>query len=179
MLSAMSTLRSLLVAALLLPVVACMPRPFPEDNLPTAEQRPVVGTFQADYDTTWEATIEVLGDMAPLENIEKENGYISTGWMYGFSDYIYKTYSGTKIPEPIRSRWDINLTSQGGRTQVTVIATEQVEKDMISANLEFRGSVYEWIDIPSSTLKERSMLEEILSIIEDRAGVSDAVDYEY
>jgi hypothetical protein len=160
-------------------MAACMPRPFPEDNLPVAEQRPVVGTFQASYDTTWEATIEVLGDMAPLEQIEKDNGYISTGWMEGFSDYIFKTYAGTKVPEPIRSRWEINLTSQGSRTEVTVIAQEEVEKDMISANLEFRGSIYEWIPVPSSTSKERQMLEEILAIIETRAGVSDAVDYEY
>ncbi len=179
MLPAMSTLRSLLIATLLLPAVACMPRPFPEDKLPTPEQRPVVGTFQADYDTVWEATIEVLGDMAPLERIEKGDGYISTGWMYGFSDYIYKTYAGPRIPEPIRSRWEITLSTQGGRTQVTVVASEQVEKDMISANLEFRGSVYEWLDIPSSTMKERSMLEDILSIIEERAGLSDAVDYAY
>jgi len=174
----MSKMRLFLVAALIVPMAACMPRPFPEDNLPVAEQRPVVGTFNASYDTVWEATIEVLGDMAPLEQIEKENGYISTGWMYGFSDYIYKTFAGTKVPEPIRSRWDINLTSQGSRTQVTVISKEEVEKDMISANLEFRGRVYEWIPVPSSTKKERAMLEDILSIIESRAGVSDA-DYEY
>ena len=36
-----------------------------------------------------------------------------------------------------------------------------MEKDIISANLEFTGSIYEWIDIPSSSRKERDALQEI------------------
>ena len=164
------------LALLFFGLAACQPRPFPEDNLPVSEQRPVTGTFQATYDTVWEAAIEVLGDIAPMETIEKDQGAMTTGWMYGFSDYIFKTFAGTKIPEPIRSRWDIEITSSEGRTQVVVVSQEQVEKDMISANLEFRGRIYEWIDVPSSTSKERAMLEQILAIIESRASV---VDYDY
>ena len=108
-------------ALLCVGLAACQPRPFPEDNLPVAEQRPVTGTFQATYDTVWEATIEVLGDIAPFEVIEKDQGVITTNWMYGFSDYIFKTYAGTKIPEPIRTRWEVEITSREGRTQVVVV----------------------------------------------------------
>jgi hypothetical protein len=36
-----------------------------------------------------------------------------------------------------------------------------VEKDIISANLTFTGSIYQWIDVPSSSRKERAFLEDV------------------
>ena len=48
------------------------------------------------------------------------------------------------------------------RQHVEMIAyQEQVEKDIISANLTFTGAVYEWIDVPSSGGKERTLLESV------------------
>ncbi|MCB9758982.1 MAG: hypothetical protein H6739_04010 [Alphaproteobacteria bacterium] len=163
----------LLLAAL---SVGCAPRTFPEDSLPEHEERPVIGTFNADFDTVWEATLQVMGDMAPLDDISKSDGLITTSWVTGFSDYIYKAYGGTRIPEPVRWRMDVTLNSNGGRTDVRVIGHEQVEKDMISANLEFTGAIYDWIDVPSSTARERDLLEDILSMLERPRAPA---DYDY
>ena len=155
---------------------ACMPKTFPEDDLPVYEERAVQYVYEASYDRVWDATLEVLGLHARLDKLEKDKGYISTEWSLGFSDYIYKTYAGTRIPEPIRTRWMVQLSTAEGRTRVEIVPQEQVEKDMISANLEFRGSIYEWLDIPSSTSKERAVLDEILGIL---TGPSAGVDYSY
>ncbi len=158
--------------------LGCAPKPFPEDALPVPEERPVYGDFAADYETVWEATIEVLGEAAPLDEIDKNGGRVVTGWVSGFSDYIFKTYGGTRIPEPIRYRMVVDVTNRGGRTEVRMVNQEQVEKDMISVDMEFTGAIYQWIDVPSSTTKEREMLEEIYEVIEDRQS-GGGYDYNY
>lgn len=159
-------------------VAGCIQRPFPEDNLPEWEERPVVGTFQANYDEVWDAALQVLGDRAPLDVIEKPNGRLTTGWVSDFSDYIFKSYGGTHIPEPIRWRLDAKVAkATGNTTEITLTAHEQVEKDMISANLEFTGSIYGWIDVPSSTARERDLLEAMLASLEGRTKNPADIDY--
>jgi hypothetical protein len=162
-------------------LAGCFPKnPYPEDKLPSWEERPVTGTFKADYDLVWEATLQVMGEAAPLEIIERTDGEIETGWVRDHSDYIYKTYGGTRIPEPVRWRMRVALRKDGGRTEVEMVAQEQVEKDLISANLEFTGSVYKWIDVPSSTSRERLMLERILVVLDElREAPKDPYDYDY
>ncbi len=158
--------RGLLLSLALLVAAGCAPKPFPEDNLPSWEERPVTGTFNASFEDVWDASLEVLCDHAPLDRIERSQGVIQTGWVKDFSDYVYKTYGGTRVPESIRWRMTVDIRKTGGRTEVRMISQEQVEKDLISANLEFTGSVYQWIDVPSSTSKERMLLEEILGLLE-------------
>lgn len=158
--------------------VGCAPKPFPEDTLPAWEERPVTGTFNADFDTVWDATLAVMGEHADLDKIERNTGRVLTGWVMDSSDYIYKTYGGTRVPEPIRWRMTVDVTRVSGRTEVQMINQEQVEKDLISANLEFTGSIYKWIDVPSSTSKERMLLEEILEVLENRRAQPE-YDYDY
>ena len=52
---------------------------------------------------------------------------------------------------------------------------------MISVDMEFTGAIYRWIDVPSSTLKERNLLESILKVVESRASGSSGggSDYDY
>lgn len=167
-----------LTSTLLMLSMGCAPKAFPEDALPVAEERPVYGDFAADYETVWEATIEVLGEAAPLDEINKDSGRVVTGWVSAFSDYIFKTYGGTRIPEPIRYRMVVDVTNRGARTEVRMVNQEQVEKDMISVDMEFTGAIYQWLDVPSSTTKEREMLEEIYDVIEDRQ-TGGGYDYNY
>lgn len=166
---------------LLLALVAgCIQRPFPEDDLPEPEERPVVGTFQANYDEVWDAALTVLGDRAPLDEIDKSAGRLTTGWVSDFSDYIYKSYGGTRIPEPVRWRLDAKVVkTTGSTTEVTLLAHEQIEKDMISANLEFTGSIYDWIDVPSSTARERELLEDMLAAVQGTSATVPDADYDY
>jgi hypothetical protein len=159
-------------------LTACMPKVFPEDELPFAEERPVIGTFPSNFNTVWESTLEVIGDAAPLQEFEPDRGYIETSWVNGSSDYIFKNYGGTRIPESVHYRYKVWVMSNGDTTEVKLIKHEQIEKDMISIDAEFTGSIYHWIDIPSSTEKEHALLEQIVELIDQRQGGTD-YDYQY
>lgn len=151
-------------------LAACIPPTFPEDTLPVYEERPVEATFDATRSSVWEATLAVFSDLYPLDQIEKDRGFLSTEWVVGASDYIFNVYSGTRIPEKVRFRMTVDITDKGGRPIVRVRNHEQVEKDIISANLEFTGSIYEWIDVPSSSRKERDALEAIADRLDRGRG---------
>ena len=90
----------------------------------------------------------------------------------------YTTYGGTRIPAPIRWRLTVDVRRVSGSTEVQIVSQEQVEKDMISANLEFTGPIYKWIDVPSSMAKERLLLEKILAAV-DRKKNGSYDDYDY
>ncbi len=162
-------LRALTFASLAV-LAGCIPPTFPEDALPAYEERPVEATFDATKGALWDATVEVFSDLYPLDVIDKERGLISTEWIVGASDYIFNVYSGTRIPEKVRFRMTIDVGDKAGRGLVRVRNHEQVEKDIISANLEFTGSIYEWIDVPTSSRKERDALERIAARLEKGRG---------
>ena len=170
------------LALVAVPLLGCMPAPFPEDNLPTHQERPVDAILASDFHVVWEATLELLGDAGPIEEIDETKGLIVTGWVHGASDYIYKNFAGTKIPEPIRYRMVAEVKPNAGNTSVMLVNQEQIEKDMISVDMEFTGSIYRWLDVPSSTLKERNILEQILTVVENRSGNRNSgggSDYDY
>jgi hypothetical protein len=157
---AKAIVKASVLCVLLLMGVSCVPPVFPEDSLPLYEERPIFGVFNASYDQVWTATSEAL-DLYPVEISEKERGLMVTEWIIGTSDYIYAQYGATRIPEKIKYRMRIHVISREGRTIAKIINHEMVEKDMISGNLEFSGAIYNWVDVPSSTSKEREILEKI------------------
>jgi len=152
--------------------LGCVPPVFPEDKLPVAQERPVYGNFSADFQSVWDASLQVMSDRYPVSQVDRERGVIATEWIHGTSDYIYNTFAGTRIPEKIRFRVFMEVRNRSGKVEVRMVIHEQVEKDIISANLEFTGAIYGWIDVPSSTRKERRILEDVLDILEGRAFVS-------
>ncbi len=160
----------------LMTILACAPKAFPEDDLPNWEERPVVGTYGSDVEAVWDATLEVVGEIAELDVTDRATGHITTQWIRDRSDTIYKTYGGTRIPGSIRWRMTIDVRRLSGSTEVQIISQEQIEKDLISANLEFTGSIYKWIDVPSSMAKERLLLEKILVVIDRKKS---EYDYDY
>ncbi len=150
---------------LLLPLAVllagCPPPPFPEDRLPVYEERPVEASFDQGFDQVWDEALSVFGDQYPLDRIDKGERKFNTEWVIGVSDYIFNQFGGTRIPEKVRFRMSVEFGDNRGRTRVVVRSREQVEKDIISANLTFTGSIYEWIDVPSSCRKERDALENL------------------
>ena len=170
-----------LLPLIAIPTIACMPEAFPEDTLPAHQERPVDANLGSEFNVVWEATLEVLGDAGPIEEIDENKGLIVTGWIHGASDYIFKNFAGTRIPEPIRYRMVAEVRPNSGSTSVLIVNQEQVEKDMISVDMEFTGAIYRWIDIPSSTLKERNLLQKILDVVDSRGGSprSGGSDYDY
>jgi hypothetical protein len=157
-------------ALALLTLGACVPPTFPEDNLPFYEERPVEATFDAKPDQVWSTTLEVFSDLYPIDTIDKAHGLLTTEWVVGASDYIFNVFAGTRIPEKVRFQMEVDVGDNKGRPRVRVRNHEQVEKDIISANLEFTGSIYQWIDVPSSSRKERDALSEIAERLEKGRG---------
>ncbi len=154
-------MRSPLAVLLLALLPACAPPPFPEDHLPAYEERPVEVSFDASFDRVWEETLTVMGDTWPIDRMDKGAGRVTSEWVIAQSDYIYNQFGGTRIPEKVRYRMSVIVDQSRGRSRVTVRNREQVEKDIISANLTFTGSIYQWIDVPSSSRKERAFLEDV------------------
>lgn len=157
---------------------ACVPPTFPEDTLPVWEERPVEATYDAGTREVWEATLATFSDLYPIDTVEKDQGLLATEWVVGSSDYIFNVYAGTRIPEKIRFRMIVEVFEKGGRSVVRVRNHEQVEKDIISANLEFTGAIYEWIDVPSSSRKERDALELVGDRLDRKSGRA-AADLDY
>jgi hypothetical protein len=152
------------MALLLFGATSCVPRVFPEDRLPIYEERPVIGLFSASTDEVWESVVEVMSQYDIFE-VDADAKVLETDWNSGPSDYIYNTFSGTKIPEKAQFRMTAKVEDRNGRAQVTLLNHEQVEKDVISANLLFTGSVYRWIDVPSSSKKEREVLRRVEELL--------------
>lgn len=162
--SMLSSLAALLVLG------ACVPPVFPEDSPPMYEERPVFGRFSSSFDQVWDATTEAL-DLYPIEINEKERGLLVTEWIIGTSDYVYAQYGATRIPEKIKYRIRIQIAARDGVTVAKIVNHEMVEKDMISGNMEFSGAIYNWVDVPSSTSKEREILEKIRRNLGDSADL--------
>jgi hypothetical protein len=163
---------------LLLLSIGCVPPTFPEDSLPAYEERPVEAVYDGSVAKVWDSTLSVFSDLYPLDTIDKDHGFLSTEWVVGSSDYIFNVFAGTKIPEKIRFRMAVEVQEKSGHTVVRVRNHEQVEKDILSANLEFTGALYEWIDVPSSNRKERDALERIGDLL-DRGGARRKADIDF
>jgi len=159
-------------------VAGCMPKVFPEDEIPPYEERPVIGTFSTDFNTVWEATLQVIGDAAPLPIIDPDRGYLETGHVNGSSTFLYKNYGGTRIPEPIRYKFKVWVMPAGDATEVKLIKAEEVKKDMISIDADFTGSIYHWQPVPSTGDREHELLESIVEVIDQRQGGNN-YDYQY
>ncbi len=159
MLRRFAALAVLFVAQLL---AGCAPELYPEDDLPLYEERPVFGTFDAPFNVAWDASVQAMEQkFQQIEASERSKGLIITEWILGQSDYVFANYGGTRIPVKVKYKVQVRLTSSGNRTTIRVTTSEKVLKDVISANLEFNGRIYEWIDIPSSTAKEIEVIERI------------------
>jgi hypothetical protein len=148
----------------------CYSKDFKEPAAKDLESFNTERVFQASYNATWTAVTQVLKDL-PLVVARKENGYITTDWILGKSDRLYSGYDDTKIPSKIRYRFTITMRPYKDATNVKIVNEEQYYTDAISAGTEFSGSLFQWIDTPSSTQKERHMLDNIETILTTKSVV--------
>src|SRR4051812_43932406 len=113
---------------------------YPEDDLPSYEERPVYGTFDAPFNVAWDASTAAMeSKFTQIEISERQKGLIVTEWILGSSDYVFANYGGTRIPVKVKYKVQVRLTSSGNKTTIRVTTSEKVLKDVISANLEFQG----------------------------------------
>lgn len=51
-------------------------------------------TVKGDFDAAWAKTVDTIARDYDIEMLEKESGYLRTGWKYGISGGAYNRYRG-------------------------------------------------------------------------------------
>ena len=151
----------------------CYSKDFKEPAAKDLESFNTERVVHASYNNTWNAVLQVLRDV-PIVVARKENGYIGTDWVIGKSDRLYSGYDDTKIPFKIRYKMTVTVRPFKEGTNVKVVNEEQYYTDAISAGSEFGGSLYQWVDTPSSTVKEKNLLDNIETAITRNAATPPA-----
>lgn len=161
----MSLSRLLFILLAVVTLSGCYSKDFQEPGVRSVDHFNTERTVRASYNASWTAVTSVLKDVS-LVTARKENGYLMTDWIVGKSDRLYSGYDSTKIPLKIRYRMSVTLRPyKDGSTSIKVTNEEQYWSDAISAGTDFTGSLYQWIDTPSSTQKERNLLDSIESFL--------------
>jgi hypothetical protein len=71
-------------------------------------------TVKGDYNAAWSKTVDTIARDYDIEMLEKESGYLRTGWKYGISGATYNRYRGritikygdTETPEQVEVKTD-------------------------------------------------------------------------
>ena len=80
-------------------------------------------TVKDDYSAAWAKTVDVIARDYDIEMLEKESGYIRTGWKYGISGEPYNRYRGritikyptTESPAHVEVKTDVQWSSDPDR----------------------------------------------------------------
>lgn len=145
---------------------ACYNKNFNEPGQIAHEEQSTERIVNANYEDTWEAVQQVTAQFPVLDRDDDSNterAYIVTDWIDGRSDVLYSGYGNTRIPYMIRYRLYIYVVGdqQGQQTQVKIENVEEYQSDVITAGVDFQGSVKSWIRTDSSTQKEARLLNQI------------------
>lgn len=148
---------------------ACYSKEFQEPGRVEIEARPTNTTIAGDFSRTWAATQKIVSRF-PIEQKDADPGteraFIVTDWIEGKSDVLYSGYGRNRIPYSIRYKLYIYVIGgRGGGTQVRLENVEQYRDDVVTAGVDFEGSINTWIRTESSTLKENRILNEIKKLV--------------
>lgn len=174
------TLAMLTLAALAAGCSGYMVRPMPV--------HPVTRVYKAAVDETWTATLDSLRGL-PLQSIDKSSGYVITDWQKGLSDHRYfGTPERVEWWQQVRFKITVSVKPAKGGTLVTVDLYEETNfpRRVYNRSTWSRGphgmrsglhgglhgpsfeverldswEVDEWIPTPSSTAKEKELLDRI------------------
>ena len=100
----------------------------------------------------------------PILFSNKKEGEIVTDWIKGKSVALYSGYGENRIPYIIRFRFIVKVLPYENRADATKIIVkneEQYQNDLVTSGGDFSGTLYEWIDTPTTTYKEKSILNKI------------------
>ena len=149
-----------LLLPLVLAVVACQPKNFNEPGEIKQPKKKTGLIFRANFDKTWNAVNEVAKDL-PVIVRKKDSGVIMTDWIKTKSDRLYSGFDENRIPYTIRYKFTIKVKPTSKGTMVDVENQEQYFTDSVTSGIDFSGSIYQWLDTESSTLKEAAFLEKV------------------
>lgn len=147
-------------------IVGCWNKDFNEPGRLEVNRQPTERIYEADFDRTWEA-IQSSFSSFPIQQREVDSSslraYLVTDWVLGKSDILYRGFDVNRVPYQIRYRLYVYVIGgrNSARTKVTIKSIEQYKDDVVTAGVDFNGSVNTWIRTESSTLKEAKLLEDI------------------
>jgi hypothetical protein len=163
--------RILTLSLLAVSLTACYNKEFNEPGKVSFERRPTERAFDADIRRTWAAVEKVFARFSVAES-RAESGsakaYLVTDWITGKSDVLYSGFDRSRVPYTIRYKLYVYVQGSRGRTKITIKNVEQYRDDVITAGVDFDGSIMTWIRTESSTLKEATLLDEIQRVLEDK-----------
>jgi hypothetical protein len=163
--------RTLQFLALSLVLSSCYNKEFNEPGRVEYERRPTERLYEANVQRTWAAVQKIFGRFSIAES-RAESGslkaYLVTDWITGKSDVLYSGYDRNRIPYSIRYKLYVYLQGSGGKTKVVIKNVEQYRDDVVTAGVDFDGSIMTWVRTESSTLKEAQLLDEIQKVLTDK-----------
>lgn len=161
----MRTSRSLLGLTLitLLTFSGCWSKDFREPEVVRKIQKSKVDDFYSrNFSDVWDAVTTALTEKKYAISVtQRDKGVIITDWISGQSDRLFSGYGDTRIPYKVRFKLTLDLTLSRGGVRVTIYNHEQYISDAITLSSDFKGSLYNWIDTPSSGAKENALLQAI------------------
>lgn len=153
-------------------LVGCYNKNFNEPGQISIDQKPTKRTLGSSFDRSWASTQRIFAKFPITKKASDEvssRAYIVTDWIKGQSDILYSGYDVNRVPYPIRYKLYVYVTggTGGQNTQIEIKNIEQYKDDVVTAGVDFDGSLYSWIRTESSTLKEARLLDEIEKLVKN------------
>lgn len=144
----------------------CASKDFGEPKEEGDSTRAVKRTFSNGYTDVWNGVLKVLENKNyPIAETRKDKGIVVSDWIRGKSDRLFSGYGDSRIPYTVRSKLTVDVQPTKSGTRVIVINKEQYYTDAVTGGFDFQGSLYQWLDTPSSGAKEDAVLQELSTLM--------------
>lgn len=159
-------MRTTLILATFLAFVGCASKDFGEPKEVGDSEKTMRRTYANAFTDVWNGSLRVLEERNfPLAESRKDKGYVVTDWISGKSDRLYSGYGDSKIPYTVRYKLILDIQPTKSGTRVTLSNKEQYYTDAVTGGFDFQGSLYQWLDTPSSGAKEALILEDLSRLL--------------
>jgi uncharacterized lipoprotein len=142
--------------------VGCASKDFREPEVEGDTESHVARSFPRNFSDVWDAVIAALGEKKYAISVSKRDaGVVVTDWVSGKSDRLFSGYGDTRIPYTVRFKMALKMTPSRGGVRIIIRNDEQYMSDAISSGSDFNGSLYQWMNTPSSGIKENALLDSV------------------
>jgi len=162
--------RLLILLSTLLWLSGCWNKDYNEPGRISVNKRSTKMAIKAGFQPTWKALQKVIAKFPIKEkkvNSSIGQAYVVTDWVRAKSDTLYHGFDVNRVPYEIRYQFYIYVTAdpKKNRTIIKIKSVEQYLDDVVTAGVDFQGSVKTWIRTNSSTLKEHALLKQVNKLI--------------
>jgi hypothetical protein len=163
----MSTIKILLIISLFL-LAGCSlfgrPSGYQTDYGATHAQPPKdTKSFDDDFEHVWATVIMALGNM-PLDKVDKEKGFIKTGWAEGYSQTrkARSVVTDRFMEDYWKERYRLTITISGN-----IIATTVKVRSQLQQKPRGGSAAYRWQRMKSTGEIEEEVLRRVEELLEE------------